>query len=799
MNFIRHKVVNMNVIGFVFSLIIFGLFTDETSRFLDRIFEFLPFTQNNISFLTISALSFFLILHLIVHVFFIKRIRFATLIATLQLVTQFAIINFAILVILPFRYQSIMLERMVFYSVSMFVICASISVTFTGLDYVRSIRYLRKLETIMAKHPKNREEKQGRFLRFGGFLWKDFETGLVVRREEVKKITQILEVERFCFLSGKQASGKSVILRSVGYNLLSKYVVFLIEDLEQLDLDKALADIERWNLSNVLVMVDDVHRNPILCSRFLQRVQGLNIKVLFSSRPLNPVVFREGEGTDLLEIYKRRIEAQVSRQVISEMIRKYCYSLRLRKKITDKDVDSIIQKCGTDLWLVTYLLASWNPRKQRLESISKKNIYQKIYETRITQWFKLGDKAQEVMQIVSALYQYEIPMFERMVIERNLMEATMKLAENGFLVKTDQYYCLHHPSVAKIYLDTFFFYKMIDDTAKVSSTILASYFNEIEEGRARGLYKLAIIPKLSKTETEIIKNLAKTIETGEFASQIDQESDISKIGSFFRLFSQMDKKIARKVLHSIDKNALKEKFLTELLVGRQTKLLYDISIVDKNYIDEIGLIKPFRVAILILKNDEPFLPQIMPSLKDFVDSVLVIDDNSKDLTATKAETLGAKVLKNKETMGPMDSILKGLELAKESDANFTLIFPRPLSVSNLNELIKPVILGKVDLVTGDKEWAPQAMNAKGMDLFLKYIKNERKEQLSNSGLTITSVLFSKLLRTRKVSLSYRIPPHLLRFYRAYRDRRRYASVPYRDFYLREDEILHFPFLKETDD
>jgi len=456
-NFIRHKVVNMNVIGFVFSLIIFGLFTDETSRFLDRIFEFLPFTQNNISFLTISALSFFLILHLIVHVFFIKRIRFATLIATLQLVTQFAIINFAILVILPFRYQSIMLERMVFYSVSMFVICASISVTFTGLDYVRSIRYLRKLETIMAKHPKNREEKQGRFLRFGGFLWKDFETGLVVRREEVKKITQILEVERFCFLSGKQASGKSVILRSVGYNLLSKYVVFLIEDLEQLDLDKALADIERWNLSNVLVMVDDVHRNPILCSRFLQRVQGLNIKVLFSSRPLNPVVFREGEGTDLLEIYKRRIEAQVSRQVISEMIRKYCYSLRLRKKITDKDVDSIIQKCGTDLWLVTYLLASWNPRKQRLESISKKNIYQKIYETRITQWFKLGDKAQEVMQIVSALYQYEIPMFERMVIERNLMEATMKLAENGFLVKTDQYYCLHHPSVAKIYLDTFFF------------------------------------------------------------------------------------------------------------------------------------------------------------------------------------------------------------------------------------------------------------------------------------------------------------------------------------------------------
>lgn len=758
--------------GCIPNIVFFILFTDETAGFLDKIVITMPFVSQHVILLTCSSVILGFIVFFAVHGLFVKKYAFAFYLASFQTMIQFILVTALVFAIVPFRYETIPFTNEMFYLFSGFAIYVLTSSVIIFGDYSRKDpKYITPLETLLVRHPRKKEEKEAHFIRFGGFLWTDFESGLVVDRDETREILETLKNERFCFLAGHQASGKSVILRSVGYQLiLSRYIVFM-ENAEWLDVDRVLLDIKHWNLPNVVIMIDDVHRDPKVCSDFLEKVSKLNIKVLFSSRPLNTTMFREGEGVSLLEIYRKRIGAVVSRKLISEMIRKYCYSIGFAVKVKKEDVDSVLEKCGTDLWLVTYLLMSWNPKEASLQKIVKENIYQKIYDTRIEHWLKLGKKTLKVMQLVSALYKYEVPFFERYLDDLDLSTAALSLANEGYLIKRGRYYYLHHPSVARIYLEALAFYGFIESHMEYSSKTLSSYLAESGDDQSSVLYTLSTLPfELHEKEKDIIRSLIVQIDLKSLTSRIDEEEEIERIGLFFRSISQINAEFANKVLSRINSGRLKTKFSKELVLQKQKNFISDISSVSKEYAEKLWRSKNFIVAVVPLLNEERIIPYILPGLYDYVDSVLVVDDGSKEF--------GAKVVRHEVTKGLAKAILTGIKTAKSEEADIILVYVFPgCAPSDIPKLIKPIVYNEADLVVGFLPFVRlrshlQAINKKGISAFLKYLDQKKYlDQINELGLEVTQIFLKKILRVIKVPITLRYTREIYRIYRTMLHRR----------------------------
>lgn len=773
------------IIGCIPEVILFVLFTDETTSFLDKVIIMVPFISHYVILLTGSSIILGFVVFFVVHELFVKKYTYAFYLASSQIITQSILVAVLVFTIVPFRYEAIPFTNQIFYLISGVTICILISSVIIFEDYSRKEpKYLTSLEALLVRHPQKPEEKEARFIRFEGFLWTDFENRLVADRSETREIINLLKNKRFCFLAGHQASGKSIILRSVGYELVLKRYLVFIENAERLDVDRALLDIKHWNLPNVVVMVDDVHRNPKACSDFLERADKLSIKVIFSARPLNTIMFREGEGVKLLEEYEKRIEAYVSRELISEMIQKYCRSLGFAIKVKKEDVDSVIEKCGTDLWLVAYLLSSWNPKEISLREVTKENIYEKVYDTRIEHWLKLGKKMLKVMQLVSALYKYEIPFFEKYLDKLDLSTPALELANEGYLIKIGRHYYLHHPSVAMIYLEALAFYGFIENHIQYSSKVLSSYLTESGDDQASVLYKISTLPSaLRKQERVIIERLIAQIDRRAIISQIEKEKEIERIGSFFRSVSQIDAKFANEVLAEIDQDHLRAKFSRELMPRKQKNFISDISLIDKEYADEIWHSKNSIVAVVPLHNEETVIPYILPGLYDFVDSVLVVDDGSKDSTAERAKEFGAKVARHEVTKGIAKAILTGIKTAEREEADMILVHVFPgCAPSEISKFIKPIVYDEADLVVGFLQEAKRysnllAINKKGINSFLKYLDQEKYlDQINRLGLGVTRILFKKILRVVEVPITPRLPREIYRIYRTLSHRRGYYQM-----------------------
>jgi hypothetical protein len=76
--------------------------------------------------------------------------------------------------------------------------------------------HLQPLEQFLQKDV----DQDPEFFRRGGPLWIDFEYGYVVERKEVNEIIENLEDKQFQFLIGDIASGKTTIIRNIGYKLI---------------------------------------------------------------------------------------------------------------------------------------------------------------------------------------------------------------------------------------------------------------------------------------------------------------------------------------------------------------------------------------------------------------------------------------------------------------------------------------------------------------------------------------------------------------------------------------------------
>jgi hypothetical protein len=380
-----------------------------------------------------------------------------------------------------------------------------ISIIISEITYVLHYRnsfpsHLLPIEEVLSKDCTGEQESKPSFFRKEGFLWIDFKEGVITERIETMEILRRLKTEKSVMLVGDQASGKSNILRNVGYELANNgFIVFFI-NADSLDVNLAYLEIKKWDMSNVVLIIDDVHRNINATSDFIDRVHSNNIKVVLSSRPANFNILKEKSGQRLLSILDRSVEVKTTKGIIRAIVLKYVHANDEKISLSSDMINEIIQKCGTDLWLLTYFLLAWDVKKSK--DISKIDILKEIYDSRIGH-LEIKDKDSLIaLETVCVLYQFEIPCSETYLIEMGLNKYAIDLVSEGFLIKKETYYYVHHASVAKIYLDTLERYHLVNDLTNLSIIILSSYLEKNKQDQGEVFYKLSIFPKsIEKKET----------------------------------------------------------------------------------------------------------------------------------------------------------------------------------------------------------------------------------------------------------------------------------------------------------
>ncbi len=104
-------------------------------------------------------------------------------------------------------------------------------------------------------------------------------------------------------------------------------------------------------------------------------------------------------------------------------------------------------------------------------------------------------------------------------------------------------------------------------------------------------------------------------------------------------------------------------------------------------------------------NEEGRIERVLERASQYVDEIVVIDDNSTDNTVKIAKEYG-KIIENDSNLGYKKSLKRGLEAA-EGDIIVTLDADGEHSPSLIPKLIKPIESNKADLVFGRRKKIPR--------------------------------------------------------------------------------------------
>ena len=110
------------------------------------------------------------------------------------------------------------------------------------------------------------------------------------------------------------------------------------------------------------------------------------------------------------------------------------------------------------------------------------------------------------------------------------------------------------------------------------------------------------------------------------------------------------------------------------------------------------------IAIIPAYNEERFIGSVVLKAKKYVDTVMVIDDGSNDLTAEIAHAAGAMVVRHETNRGKGAALNSGFEKARELRAQAVVVLDgdgqhRP---EDIPRMIQPVLEEQADMVVGSR-------------------------------------------------------------------------------------------------
>lgn len=276
-----------------------------------------------------------------------------------------------------------------------------------------------------------------------GPLWVDFENGFVYKPPEVEEIIKRLENENLIVIKGKPASGKTSILRYIGYELFkNNWDVYYIE-LKTFQNERLL---EINKLSHGLIIIDDANLKIELIEDILKNRP--KAKLIIGSRDID---IEKIKGLIFLSIFSEYLKSAIeieAKNYTDELIKIF----EEKKKIEIND--EIKQELNkNNLWILVWQLKTYEKNsnveenifyktiKDYIENISKKNI------------------VENALMPLSFFYSYEMQIKKSYLIEFCSLEIINDLIALNEIVSyiedDDEYLAFHHSEVAKIFFNTF--------------------------------------------------------------------------------------------------------------------------------------------------------------------------------------------------------------------------------------------------------------------------------------------------------------------------------------------------------
>ena len=228
----------------------------------------------------------------------------------------------------------------------------------------------------------------------GSPSWIDFEENKIYRREEVGKIKGKLktyerkkigklkeefEKKNIQIVYGDLASGKSTIVKQIGFDFCKKpRSVFLI-NLKTEKLENYKKDIVHLLDRDALLIIEDAHLAFHAVDWLVSKASGRELKILISTRPLEQKITpREPTKIEMLmkdDKSSTKIEASKGAKEIIEFYLSEKFGME-KNTISQRIIEDIVSKFGEDLWLLSFALEAFLPN----EGVKKDMIYRSIFE-----------------------------------------------------------------------------------------------------------------------------------------------------------------------------------------------------------------------------------------------------------------------------------------------------------------------------------------------------------------------------------------------------------------------------------
>jgi hypothetical protein len=461
----------------------------------------------------------------------------------------------------------------------------------------------------------DRTKDNAMFFRSSGPQWIDFEEGFVHIREEVNEIITRYESERILLIKGKPASGKSVVLRSVGYQLAKEgkkvFVVELNVRTPGIQNVKNFVDrVLKFCDSTLYLFIDDAHLDTAFANDVLREIKNLNI--LISTRDVEEQLGGQRLG-ELEEYSKRGIEIKaehVGDRIISLFLRKHT------KKVTPR-IKEKLNEYKKNLWFLARALDTF--RDEDFRSVDKNKILEKVAKWMTTglardypQYENHLRNASNTFLPLSVLYRHEIPVNQTFVqlLGSTVGEINALVSINEIVRVMDKkrvMLSLHHSSLADLYFDAFEQYGFLGERIKKNvpdwrQTGLFGFYiqklhavacdvitglsgwtlnfiadlvdarrDEIRQGieSEKEIWKIGgCFEVIASASEEVAGELAGQLSIENLAKKIEEEEDVGNISGCFRGIADADEEVARKLAGQLSIENLAKKIEKEEDVGK---------------------------------------------------------------------------------------------------------------------------------------------------------------------------------------------------------------------------------------
>lgn len=352
-----------------------------------------------------------------------------------------------------------------------------------GIDSDEVFIYLKPYYTFLQN-----EEKNEKFFRIMGPIEIDFIKGIILRRNEVDSIIEKMKEDRIHIITGPPASGKTVLVRNICYELRNLYNIYFL-DMDDIIIDKTriYLEIQRLNRTNSLIIVENGHKSveklDDLIYYFIQNIKTM--KMLITTRDID---IKKDDSRKIAQLIRdENYRTEICALDIAEKLVSF-YGDKFNKCIQE-DLDKFLYY-KDDLWLLSYLFKAYADK----DIIDHDVIFQKVKDdlTEYNEYVGIG--ASDIILLISWIAQnsamlsedYEdnsnyLPIDDFFLIDKLGYDPAVisSLKRLGIIKKVNDGYWCWHTSLSKIYIKTAELYpSLMQRINSKFKDILGDYFDE---------------------------------------------------------------------------------------------------------------------------------------------------------------------------------------------------------------------------------------------------------------------------------------------------------------------------------